>query len=274
MKNVHTRPGFGLKLALLALGLFLALNGSAQAEPAPVAEAGTCVALDGATLDLDDLVILAAGELLAEDFPPRLEGALGETTRVPVVETVAQATDQTTRRPAREFGYFNEREREFISWASGLCKKFTRNDYSAMRDFVKEVSPEVAGREMRLEEVYLGLRCNAMFAQNIDLIRLAVEDPVNTKRSVKNLIIYFTEDARPKGILEKILLCKRDFGYGCLDVFGHLERKLKEVRESPVETKYLKRLKRNFHRNLNPDLLERDVAFCQNSLDEPLDCTE
>ena len=110
MKHVQTHPAFGPTLALLAVVLLLASNGLAQAEPAPVAEAGTC-----ATISLDDLVILAAGELLAGDLPtPRLEGALGETTRVPAVERVAQATDQTARPPAQEFGKFNERERDFM----------------------------------------------------------------------------------------------------------------------------------------------------------------
>ena len=143
-----------------------------------------------------------------------------------------------------------------------------------MQEYLKEFAPEMAGREMRLEEVYLGVRCTELFAENIDLIRLAIEKPANTDLSVKGLIRYFTRDARPKGLLEKIVLCRRDFGHGCLDVFDHIEKKLKDAKERPFDTKYLKRLKRNFDKRLNPDLLERDVAFCQNFLDEPLYCSQ
>ena len=143
-----------------------------------------------------------------------------------------------------------------------------------MQDYLKKFSPKIAGREMRLEEVYLGVRCDTWFSKNIDLIRLAIEKPLDTSLSVKGLIRYFTRDARPKGLLEKIVLCRRDFGHGCLDVFDHIEKNLEEAKESPYETKYLKRLKRNFDKRLNPDLLERDVAFCQNFLDEPLYCSQ
>ena len=85
MKNVHTHPGFGLTLALLATVLLLVFNGLAQGEPAPVAEQGTCAVEGGAALDLDDLVILTAGELSARDFL-----------------MVAQATQERTYRSEKE----------------------------------------------------------------------------------------------------------------------------------------------------------------------------
>ena len=191
VKNVHTHPGFGLKRAFLALVLLLALNGLAQAEPAPVAEQGTCAAEAGAALDLDDLVILTAGDFL----------------------TVAQANQEQTYSSVREL---------VIDSSKRICLTFAKNNFKSVKSILALRGKKHFGNEIKLEDVYHHIICDTPFAENIDLIRLTIEKPTYTNGSSRHLVKYFFREAKRPDLLGNILMCRREFGRGCLDFFEHM----------------------------------------------------
>ena len=247
MKNVHTHPGFGLKLALLAAVLLLAINGLAQGEPAPVAEQGTCAVEAGATISLDDLVILTAGELSARNFP-----------------RVAQATQERTYSSVKEL---------VIDASSLICLDFARNDFNSVKEILTLRGEKYFGKAIKLEDVYHHIICDTPFAENIDLIRLAIENPIVTKGSSRHLVKYFFRKAKRPDLLGKILMCRREFGLGCLDSFEHMDKKIGLVgkKGNGSTAEILGDFKKFLLRVLDGHLT-RDAAFCRDFLKEPAHC--
>ena len=102
-----------------------------------------------------------------------------------------------------------------------------------------------------------------MNASNVDLFRVPVEEPTRAKLTGQNLVYTFAADDElgDPFLLGKILMCRRDFGYGCMNVFEHLENNLKRTTGNPVQAEALndyRRLLRNYARTLT-----HDGEFCR-----------
>ena len=106
-----------------------------------------------------------------------------------------------------------------------MCDFFEEGDFGAVLEILKERSKQHLGREVKLEDIYHHITCNTSFASNIDLIRMTAEDPIATKHSSRKLVFYFVRKAKRPDLLGKILMCRRSFGHGCLNVIEHINMK-------------------------------------------------
>ena len=188
---------------------------------------------------------------------------------MPILNTVAKITDQATRGPANQPSL----EEQFIAKINrGLCRIFSENDFSGVQKVLKNASRRFLGREMKMEEAYQYIRCDQAFASNIDLIRITAEKPIGARHAAQNLVDYFVEKAQDKSLLGKIVSCKKDFGYGCLNVFDHIEKNLRESQGNTARVEDLNDFKQLLHNNLSEADIKYDREFCQQFLDEPPHC--
>ena len=84
-------------------------------------------------------------------------------------------------------------------------------------------------------------------------------------KSLLELIYYFVNEAEDKFLLGNILMCRRDFGSACMNVFEHIERNLEdsERRNRPFVAKALNDVKRLLYNNLDENHLTYDRGFCR-----------
>ena len=168
-----------------------------------------------------------------------------------------------------------EEEQKFVAKVDRLlCSSLRRNNFVHLQKLLKRSSQRFLGREMRLERAYGYLRCDHIEAENIDLIRLLVEDPLGTDKVAQELIDYFVEEVKNgEFLLGRIVMCKDDFGqYGCLNVLEHAEKNLKEATGRPYRTKALTNFKRLLHDRLDEGHLKYNRNFCRAFLGEPDHC--
>ena len=163
--------------------------------------------------------------------------------------------------------------KEFIDRINGgLCRSYSENNFSRFRTILKNSSLRALHREMPLEEAYQYLRCNQFSAENIDLLRMTPEIPIKAREAAQELVDYFVEEADDKTLLGKIVSCRLDFGYGCLNVFEHVEKNLRESRENTAQVKALNDFKALLLNNLDERDLIYDTAFCRRYVGQPAHC--
>ena len=154
----------------------------------------------------------------------------------------------------------------------GLCRAYSENNFTRFRNILKNTSLRLVGREITLEEAYPYLRCNQLNAENIDLIRVTIEVPSESREAAQVLVDYFVEEAEDKAFLGKIVSCRLDFGYGCLNVFEHIERKFRAFSRSTTRTKALNDFKGLLLNNIDERDLIYDTGFCRRYVGQPPHC--
>ena len=155
-----------------------------------------------------------------------------------------------------------EKQKELVGKIHrSLCSSFSRNNMDRAKKVLKNSSIRFLGKELTLEHAYRHLRCSFLNADNIDLFRVPAEEPARAESTGRSLVYYFVREAEDPFLMGKILMCKRDYGRGCMNVFEHLERKLGFASENPVLTKlfnnYLELLRSNAR------TLTHDGEFCR-----------
>ena len=166
-------------------------------------------------------------------------------------------------------------ESEHIARIGGaLCSSYANNHFRRLRKILEKSNERFLGRELRLERAYRYLRCNQPEAENIDLIRVTAEEPMASREAAQELVDYLVDEAKDKFLLGRILMCRRDFGYGCLDVFGHIEKNLKEAqsRGRRFRAEALNDFKRLLHANVDEEHVKHDPQFCRAFFEEPEHC--
>lgn len=179
------------------------------------------------------------------------------------LEAIAEA--QTIEKDSVE-EFMNEQQ--FIAkMGRSLCRNFTRNDFPRLRKLLRDASIHFMGRELRLEDAYRYLRCYQPEAENIDLLRVAAEDPIGANYSIKELVLYFVEEAKDKSLLGKIVMCKRQFGYGWLNVLEHIDKNLRTAkrRGRKYRTEALEDYRALLLRHLDEVHMIYDHEFCRAS---------
>ncbi len=226
---------------------------------------------------LSIFLLIASLGLSAGDIPmhkdcvnctPELPGTLTSKS-MPILNTVAKITDHATRNPANEP---SQEEQLIAKIGRGLCRCFSENNFARAQKILKNSSQRFLGREMKLEEAYQYIKCDQPFAGNIDLIRVTAEDPTGARGAAQDLVDYFMEEVQDKALLGKIVTCKRDFGSGCLSVFDHIEKNLKESQGNTTRVEALNDFKKLLRNNLSDVDLKHDKEFCQQFLAEPPYC--
>ena len=166
-------------------------------------------------------------------------------------------------------------EKEALAKLSGnLCNAFLENDFPSLQEALKNGSKRLLGREVPLEKAYLYTRCRQPVANNCDLLRVVAEDPLVSKLAAKKMVLYFTRQTPNRALLGKILRCRRDFGFGCVDVLEHLEENANVALRAGRKHKaqILIDFKALLLKLVDKKYLKRDRAFCRQFLDEPRTC--
>ena len=167
-----------------------------------------------------------------------------------------------------------EKEVEYIGKIQrNLCRIFSENNWKKMTTVLRKTSQRFLGRELTLDRAYRHIRCSLPYARNIDLIRVTVQERLKTRMAATHLIYYFARVSEDPLLLGKILMCRRDFGFGCMNVFEHIEMNLKDSEKDPHRARALNnldRLLRSKSRILTHDgefcreyFLEEDTGDCQ-----------
>ena len=167
------------------------------------------------------------------------------------------------------------REKELVERiGSSLCRSYSDNDLKLLRKVLRRAAERfVGGREVPLERVYMYLKCSELFTVgDTDLLRVTAENPFKTNRAARDLIDHFVDELQDKFLLGKVLMCRRDFGHGCVNLFEHIEHNMETYADSPYRLKALARLKRILHDNIDKEHLRRHVGLCRAFLKEPEHC--
>ena len=178
-----------------------------------------------------------------------------------------------------------ESEEELVRWVKlvkwiteggeeMMCDFYEHGDFESVLEYLKENGIQIFGREVKLEDVYHHITCHTSFASNIDLIRITAEHPIRTRSSSKHLVFYFVKKAKRPNLLGKILMCRRDIGYGCQNVIEHMNMNETQWKknENISQVERLHKFKRFLLKLLDEKYIVRDAAFCREYLDEPPQC--
>ena len=168
-------------------------------------------------------------------------------------------------------------EEEVLAKLSGsLCYAFSENDFPGLLKILKNGSRRLLGREIPLERAYFHIRCSHPFwnAGSFDLLRVMAEEPLLSGLAAREMVSYFTRQTPNRALLGKIVSCRRDFGFGCLDVPEHLERNAQTAlrRGYKPKARILQDFKSFLLEKVSEKHLKRDRTFCRQFLDEPRTC--
>ncbi len=156
----------------------------------------------------------------------------------------------------------------------GLCHSYDDEDnLKSLRKVLRRSAERfLGGREVPFERAYMYLNCYQFPLGDVDLLRMTAEDPFGTNRAAKGVIDYFVDELQDKFLLGKILMCRRDFGHGCVNLFENIEVNKKTSVEFPEIVKALKRFERHLRRAVDNEHLKRHVGLCRTFLKEPEHC--
>ncbi len=171
---------------------------------------------------------------------------------------------------AQSYDVSEEKQKLIARLNKRVCRFASENRFHEIKKLFKRFGEHYFGEGITVEEAYPYIRCDESFARNIDLLRVAVEDPT-LKIFFVNFVFHFVEEADDKALLGKIIACKRDFGYGCLDVFEHIEKNRRVHSEAESVVKIYDFLESALWRHTNYGFI-RDPKFCREVLDEPPHC--
>ncbi len=165
------------------------------------------------------------------------------------------------------------RENKWVERISpALCDSYLHNKLKRLRKVLKRSGERRLGWEVPLERAYMSIKCYDAGLDDAHLLRVSAEDPIGTSKAAKDLIHFFTDELQDKFLLGKILMCRKDFGYGCLNLFEHIELNKKEFARLPKRLRALKILERRLRRAVDNEHLERHVGLCRTFFKEPEYC--
>ena len=166
------------------------------------------------------------------------------------------------------------REGKWVARISpGLCNSYENNKLKILRRILRRSGKRKLGWEVPLERAYLYIKCYHVGLGDIDLLRVTAENPIGTNKAAKDLIHFFTDELQDKFLLGKILMCRREFGYGCMNLFEHIEWNKKSFTRLPKKLRALKIFEWHLRKaNLGKEHLERHVGLCRTFFKEPEHC--
>ena len=165
------------------------------------------------------------------------------------------------------------REKKIVERISrGLCHSYSMNSLKRIRKVLKRSGERYLGRGVPFERAYIYLNCYQFILGDVDLLRVTAENPIETNRIALKLIDYFVDELQDRFLLGKILMCRIDFGHGCLNLFEHIEENVKGVVGYPEKIKALKLFEWKLRRAVDKEHLKRHVGLCRTFLKEPEHC--
>ena len=165
------------------------------------------------------------------------------------------------------------REKKWVERiSSGLCRSYEHNRLDRLRKILKRSGERSLGWEVPLERAYMYIKCYQPGLGDVDLLRVSAENPIGTSKAAKDLIHFFTDELQDKFLLGKILMCRREFGYGCVNLFEHIEVNKKMFARLPKKLRALKIFEWRLRRAVDNEHLKRHVGLCRTFLKEPEHC--
>ena len=171
---------------------------------------------------------------------------------------------------AQSYDVSEEKQKRIARLSEIICGFANKNNFHDIKKFLKKAGEHYFGEEITVEEAYPHIRCDESFAPNIDMFRVVVEYP-HLELLLLDFLFHFTAEVEDKTLLPTILGCKRDFGYGCLDVYEHIEKRRRMHNEVESMVKKYDFLEHSLWRRTNYGFI-RDPKFCREVLDEPPHC--
>ena len=165
------------------------------------------------------------------------------------------------------------REKALVERISeALCHSYRANNLKRLRKILKRSGERYLGRGVPFERAYIYLNCYQPAFGDTDLLRVSAETPRDTSSVALKLIDYFVDELQDRFLLGKILMCRRDFARGCLNLFEHIEENVKGVVDYPEKIKALKLIEWKLRRAVDKEHLKRHVGLCRAFLGEPEHC--
>ena len=87
-------------------------------------------------------------------------------------------------------------------------------------------------------------------------------------------MFYFVRKAKRPDLLGKILMCRRSFGHGCLNVIEHINMKESAWKRNGNRATFERsqKFKKFLLKLLDEKHIVRDADFCREYFDEPPEC--
>ena len=166
------------------------------------------------------------------------------------------------------------RERKWVRRISpGLCRSYSHGKLERLRNVLRKSGKRNLGYEVPLERAYMSIRCYVFGFGETDLLRVTAEKPIKSGKAAKDLIHFFTDELQDKFLLGKILMCRREFGYGCVNLFEHIEVNKKMFARLPKKLRALKIFEWRLRKaNLGKEHLKRHAGFCRTFTTEQEHC--
>ncbi len=146
------------------------------------------------------------------------------------------------------------------------------NQMRFLRRVLKASAEKHLGGEVPFERAYMYLKCHKLGLGDTDLLRMTAEDPIRTNRAAKTVLDYFVDELQDQFLLGKILMCRRDSGHGCVNLFEQIEVNKKAAAGYPEKVKALNVFERQLRRAVDNEHLGRHVGLCRRFLNEPEHC--
>ena len=154
-----------------------------------------------------------------------------------------------------------------------LCQLAFDNDFYGIKKKLKGFGERYIGEPITILEAYPYIRCNGSSTVDLDLFRLIAQYP-SRDLFMSNLIFHLADEA-PCGptFLRKHVTCGKDIGYGCVNIFEHIDHKRRKHSQSPD---WVERYN-HFESYLNDKVYQlggpvRDARFCREILYEAERC--
>ncbi len=118
----------------------------------------------------------------------------------------------------------------------------------------------------------MSIRCYVFGFGETDLLRVTAEKPIKSGKAAKDLIHFFTDELQDKFLLGKILMCRSEFGYGCVNLFEHIEVNKRMFARLPKKLRALKIFEWRLRKANLEEHLKRHAGFCRTFTTEPERC--
>ena len=165
-----------------------------------------------------------------------------------------------------------------------LCQLARSNDFYGIQRTLKGMGNHYFGEPITVLEAYPYIRCPSPIADNLDLLRVAMRNTGSLKLFTNDIVVYFSQREPCNYIfLNKLVACRQDIGYGCMNVFESLDRRRRLLSQTQIEGisdtenfaeetygRFLQYLKKKVNQMGGPT---RDLHFCA-IMNEPAHCLD
>ena len=158
-----------------------------------------------------------------------------------------------------------------------LCTMALDNNLYGILKTLEGMGHHYLGEPITLWEAYPYIRCPGPNSYDHDLLRVATRTVTGLNLFMRDVVVYLVdENACGPNIYRKIVMCKKDTGYGCMNLLELMDKKRRNHEESeassggPKFAEFIRYLNKKLDRVGGP---VRDARFCREVFNEPTHCS-